>query len=71
MACMGQGSCAAVKKLCTGYWDFSAVLKVDFRAEHGFLRFFLGSLAHTVRESTEVVLYAFYFFYFYFYLSLG
>lgn len=60
VACMGQGSCAAVMKLCTSYWDFSAVLKVDFRAERGFLRFFLGSLAHTVRESTEVVVYVFF-----------
>lgn len=59
VACMGQGSCGAVMKLCCSYWDFSAVLKVNSRAESSSLRYFLESLAQTERESTEVLVHSF------------
>lgn len=36
VACMGQGSFGAVMKLCTSYWDFSALFKEDTRTECSF-----------------------------------
>lgn len=50
MACMGQRSCGALMKLSFSYCDLSAPIRVYTRAECGCLRFFVGSLAQTVRK---------------------